>query len=193
MDRHFTIINPERFAKAIHDMQCGKTSVAELNSEDFAIEAFEINPPEGFKAPEKFPLCCPAHEQIFQSVKDWYDKFPNCCAFHRKLNKATWFKKSQYAFVPTKVSNQLVYTGNVIRQKLDNDDWYEDITDYIEYNYASFGQLPAGYGTAPGLKDYLGFVLQEFKKPSLEKLVEAPDKTKRLLEFVSNYYKETAN
>ncbi|MEJ1239588.1 hypothetical protein WBG78_15735 [Chryseolinea sp. T2] len=185
MERNIDIVNAERFVKSIQDMNCGKTPFSHLDAVDFKIDPFDIPVPEGYEPPEKFPLCCPFHESTFLNVKEWVARFPACCAGHRRLLSAQWFDKSIYDNLGLKVLNQLGYTEHVISQKKDKDDWYEDITEYIEFNHDSFGQLPTGYGGTPGLDQYFQGILLGLK----ESKTLNSDKSKRLQEFIEGYYR----
>ena len=187
------IINTNAFIKAIHQLDGGEKPFAELSAKDFEVPFSTIEPIEGYKTPEnkdtkaKLPNCCPYHKQLFNEVSDWYDKFPHCCELHQKLSAEKWFNKDNYKNIADKVVTQIAYTEHLIATQINNDDWFKDITDYLEANVSSFGQLPAGHGNPVGLNFYLGYLKSAFES----RLKEIPkEKKKRLSEFLDRYYGE---
>jgi len=68
--------------------------------------------------------------------------FPYCCTEHSLLSDLPLFKKSDYDKVPKITADKVIFTWNHIINNIDNTDFYNDITDYIEYTATSFGQLP---------------------------------------------------
>lgn len=183
MNRNFNIINPEAFIKAFEDMNCGKTHIAQISSEDFEIKQEETQPLEGYEVPKGFPNCCEKHKAIVRIGAERFAEFPNCCSGHRKLNNAKWFSKANYSYLPVKLVNTLSFTWHCIAKCIDNPDWYKEITDYIEYTKSSYGQFPHGYGAPLGAELYLY---------NLEKNIEAEeeipaDKKEKLLSFIRKY------
>lgn len=187
------IINAEKYLESISDMRCGKTRFAQIESSDFAVSPFTARPLDDYKLPEKFPACCESHQERKEVLNEWFEKFPSCCARHKKLLAASWFSKNDYHDVVDKVLLQSQYTWIHIHACLEKDDWYEDITEYIDYNYKSFGSLPAGFGCAVGLDRYLNFIENDID--SIKENYPAISKFKidRLLQFVRNYYKPIKN
>lgn len=182
--REVTIVNPKPVIKALQDLDCGKTKFAEIRGEDFSISAFEIPPPENYAAPKNFPSCCEFHQTTYTNTLNWFERFPDCCEPHRKLKSVEWFDKTNHKNIAHKTVTQLSYTEHIIKTRIDAVDWYDDITDYIEFSHSSFGQLPIGFGAAPGLKDYLGS-LQHFLR---ETKVIDQSKLAKLSQFVNRYY-----
>lgn len=150
------IINPENFIKAFDDMQCGRTNVAQISSQDFELKQFTTQPLHGYEAPKNFPNCCGKHKQLVQNAAARFDSFPDCCENHRRLNSAPWFKKQNYAYLPQKLVTTVAYTWHCIAKNIESDDWYKKITDYIEYTRKSYGQFPDGFGAPFGLALYIG-------------------------------------
>ncbi|HEY5371013.1 MAG TPA: hypothetical protein VIJ75_18665 [Hanamia sp.] len=182
----FNIINPEAALKAFTDFECGKTYGIELKSKDFEITQEEMKPFPDFEPPvnsetgAKFPFCCKNHIEIFKAATDFYQKFPNCCEHHKKLLTANWFDKKNYAYVPEKVVNTIQYTFHCISKCFENDNWYNEITDYISETVKSYGHFPDGFGEPAGLKIYLPTIEHNIKV-----LKEIPEnKRAKLIEFV---------
>lgn len=184
--KHINIINPSAVEQALTDAMCGK--FGELSARDFWIPFQDVHPMTEYKAPEKFPKCCGYHSGILGAVNEWFSKFPKCCSDHSKLLGTKWFNKGEFKNVALKVVTQIHYTSYLIEDRLKNQDWYEDITDYIEYNVSSFGQLPAGYGGPVGLDAYLKGLKSEIEKDKKKVKLLTPERSKKLIEFIDSYY-----
>lgn len=160
----------------------------EIDAEHFTLSAFETKPIEGYEAPtnkdtgQKFPNCCPFHKGVFEGAKSWFLEFPNCCEQHKALVSKWWYDKANYTGIAEKIVKQLSYTEYHISERINIEDWYKDITDYIEYNVSSFGH------PAIGLHLYL---------ENLKIFIENPkgsipeEKRKLLIEFIETYYKSS--
>jgi hypothetical protein len=90
-----------------------------------------------------------------------------------------WYNKANYSGIAEKIVKQLSYTEHHISERINIDDWYKDITDYIEYNVSSFGH------PAIGLHLYLGNVQHYIKNTNSE---IPKNKRQRLIEFIETYY-----
>lgn len=157
----------------------------EIDAEHFTLSAFETKPIEGYEVPtnketgEQFPNCCPFHKSVFEGAESWFSKFPNCCDQHKAMVSKWWYNKANYSGIAEKIVKQLSYTEHHISERINIDDWYKDITDYIEYNVSSFGH------PAIGLHLYLGNVQHYIKNTNSE----IPKiKRQRLIEFIETYY-----
>lgn len=183
---NINVINPEAVVKAFQDFTCGRVKIVEINCKHFEIEQKETQPVDGLVIPEKFPFCCGAHEQLFKIGVQALAKFPDCCDGHRRLKNANWFRKEKYSYLPDKITRTVTYTIGCVQSRIDRPNWYEDITDYIEYTVKSFGQFPTGYGAPLGLNLYLYNV-----EKNLETLKEIPQPKKNLLiDYVKGYTKK---
>jgi hypothetical protein len=157
----------------------------EIDAEHFTLSAFEIKPIEGYEVPtnketgEQLPNCCPFHKSVFEGAESWFSKFPNCCDQHKAMASKWWFNKANYSGIAEKIVKQLSYTEHHISERINIDDWYKDITDYIEYNVSSFGH------PAIGLHLYLDSVKHYIKNTESE----IPKiKRQALIEFIETYY-----
>lgn len=171
------VINVENFIKAMSDLQCGKTEVAQISSLDFELKQYVTQPLEGYKEPKNFPNCCGKHKQLLQIAKERFDAFPNCCDGHRNLGAAPWFKKDTYAYMPLKLVTTIAYTWHCIAKHIESDDWYKKITDYIDYTVNSYGQFPDGFGAPIGLALYVDTLEKDIEQ---EKELPAQKKEKLL-------------
>src|SRR6187551_2572221 len=153
MNQYF--INPENYLKALQKLDNKKTPFSQMGREDFGFYFEEIYPPEGYEPPLDFPNCCNFHIQAYEKAESYFQKFPDCCTPHRKLIGKKWFNKDDYRDLTKKFINQLSYTEHYIKTHIESENWYKNITDYIEVNMESFGQFPLGYGNPVGLELYI--------------------------------------
>lgn len=145
------------------------------------IAPFDAQPTEGYEAPTNFPDCCPLHRSCIKEAEIWFEKFPNCCDNHRKMAEAGRIMKSDYEGLPRKIVNQLAYTEHHIAEQIATPEWYEDITNYIDYNWWSFGQPPIGFA------EYCLYLKHYIKTTS----TEIPDyKRERLIEYIEGFGKK---
>lgn len=152
------IINESAFLEAKQELEKGNFGV--ISPKDYAVPYSSITPVDGYQPPENFPNCCPFHESANRFIREYFDKFPNCCKDHQQLLSVDWFKKVDYAGAAEKVIEALLYTEHFIQQRINNENWFEDITNYISYCENSFGQLPEGFGNPVGLQQYKDWLKQ---------------------------------
>lgn len=112
--------------------------------EEIYAKPFLIEEPKDFELPKNYPNCCEFHKGIPKYIQDWFDRFPNCCKRHSYYEGKPWFKREAFLNVPEKIRLQLLYTEHHIATKINDVDWYKSITDYLEYNIASFGSPEVG-------------------------------------------------
>lgn len=182
------IIDGDVLARVVTDLSCGKVIAAEIDASHFWMPYTDTHPMHAIEYPENFPECCSYHKGLGKEVKQWFDKFPNCCTNHSKLSAAKWFDKNNYSDIVQKILFQVFHTVSFIKNRIDSEDWYEDITDYIDYNVDSFGQLPTGFGPPVGLEIYLQNLRHCVKDSFTRKYEFDKVKSNRLLEFIDSYY-----
>jgi hypothetical protein len=158
----------------------------EIDAEHFTLSTFEVEPIEGYEIPKNkitgqvFPNCCAHHKDLYAEVKKWFDKFPDCCKPHKAMVGKWWFNKNNYSGLPDKILKQISFTLYHIAKQLEIENWYKDITDYIECNMHSFGH------PAIGANLYLGNI-KNFLENNKE--IEIPkEKRDKLIEFINRYY-----
>ena len=159
----------------------------EINAEDFIITPFDTHPIEGYEIPtnemgEELPYCCTYHKDLYNKAIIWFDKFPNCCAKHKKIAARNSFIKTSYNDVPLKIVKQVSYTEHHIRARIETEDWYSDITEYIDYNFTSFGHPPIGIekyysSILHFVKNQKNFNIPNVKKHILIEFLEAQNNT----------------
>ncbi len=143
----------------------------QIPASHFRIEPFDIAAPDGYEAIKDFPNCCGNHRALYKRAQKWFEIFPDCCEEHKKLKAAPNFDKSNYADVADKIVLQLAFTDFLIK-KVNNseNDWFDIITDYLEWNFESFGHPSAG-------GSHYGNVVIN----SIERSKEISDEKKKLL------------
>jgi hypothetical protein len=140
---------------------------------------FDTYPLEGYEKQENFPNCCDYHKAIFNDVIQWLERFPNCCEAHREIQKIYNFDKEDFKDLPLKVLNQSDFTRFHIHERLESEDWYEDITQYLTWNLFSFGEPNIGYYKYILIvKDYL---LQEYEVTKIDE-----NKAKLLIKYIDD-------
>src|SRR5690606_13748949 len=114
------------------------------------------------------------------------------CSYHKKLEDSC-FKKEKYQFIIDKIVNQYSYTVYMITTKIDNEDWLEDIADYIEFSIQGFGNPGIGQHIYTNyLKHYIANSLPKEKKGLLLKLFEESEEKKEGTDLIilnQIYYK----
>lgn len=182
-------INPKGLLNAIN--KCNEGLYGNISSTDFEIEYEDISPLDGYTKPvneetgEQFPNCSPWLKNTYEEAIEWFASFPNCCPYHKKLKGQAWFNRENYKDIAIRVVSQLSYTEHCISKNINKPDWYDAITEYIDWNKQSFGQLPDGYGEPVGLKIYFSSLIDYMQKAT-KKIPK--EKSKRLVEFCINYY-----
>ena len=158
----------------------------ELDTRDLIRLPQEAKPIPGFEFPKHketgvtFPHCCDEHYKFYNNVTAWFRTFPNCCTGHRKMAKRNRsYNKIIYAGTPARIAKQCVYTDYLVSKQINNVDWFEDITEYIDYNVWCLGT------PAIGLHFYLGYLQDSFEN---ERSNIPNRKRKLLLQFIDKYY-----
>lgn len=125
---------------------------------------FDIEPIEGYRVPINeftgaiYPFHNKLYEKHYNNIQDWYEnEFPNCCELHKAVAKKKGFQKKKYRNVAMRVMRQISYTEYFIKKKKNQENWYKEITDYIEYNYISFGDPYIG------IERYIGFLHRQIQ------------------------------
>lgn len=206
--KNIHVINPGGFKVIFNELNNNPRSISFLESKDFEIRFTAIDPPDqNYKEKEGFPNCCTFHKNIIKSLQHRIQKFPFCCELHSKLSTQLWFDKINYLGLAEHTAKAVHFTEYQIFSKINEEDWFGYISEYIEYCIYSFGQFPKGFGPPLAREDYLTFVkvlvqgfinegkyvnervykilsfLESFSKKKIE--VEAPD-----IQVLMKYYEE---
>ncbi|WP_291915000.1 hypothetical protein [Chitinophaga sp. CB10] len=180
------VINPAALGKAIKSKGRGENVFAWISGEDFYAPAFRTrldSIPDVVKP--NWPRCCPLHRSLETNITDYLRQFPNCCTLHARLNTPpSWYDREKFVGdLPAKILETARQTENLWAAKIEEPDWYEHITEFLEYAYESFGQLPEGYGAPIALNVYTAYL-----RNMIERAAETyPDKVPKLLAFLKSY------
>lgn len=107
---------------------------------------FATEKTDGEHSLESCEHCRENHRLVIQKITEKFEIFPNCCDFHKKLNNLHLFKKDDFKNIPLITANKVFFCYHHIINNLENEDWYNEIKDYLEYTTESFGSMPVGYG-----------------------------------------------
>lgn len=162
MKRHTKI-----FLSNIKELEfCGNHFGYQANASAFELP-FPIEPTSGEHDFNNCDGCKKMHKRLLRIFTDKYKgnrssklPFPLCCASHINLSKKDWFKKSEFdkLNIPEMVANKVIYTKQHIINNYKKPDWFEDITDYIDYAVTSFGLMPTGTGEPLYLSLFLDYL-----------------------------------
>lgn len=155
----------------------------EIDAKDLIMHPFEIEKPEEYEFPEGFPYCCGSHKQHLKLLEDYHEKFPNCCDDHLEYYKKFKFDKNiLYKDLPLRVLKTVSYTHHKIINSINNEDWLEDISEYLEYVIRSLGQPAVGFH----------YFVQFIELSINSKQTKIPtDKKKILLRIIKDQYDYT--
>jgi hypothetical protein len=128
---------------------------------------------------EQFPNCCEKHEKMILGLNKWFEKFPNCCENHKYLAEKGLIKKDQYTGIVNEIALKIWYTQDCINRKLEDEDWFDAISEYIEYTIDSFGHSNIGSGE---YRHYLINCIDTTMSNDSEKI-----KVQRIINFIENY------
>ena len=108
--------------------------------------------------------------------------FPLCCEAHAELAKLQVFNRNHFNQVPDWTAKKIIYTKQHIKNHIFADDYYQEITDYIDYTIDSFGQTPNDSEPL-----YLGSYLSCISG-IISKGDDIPkDRKKKLMEYLGSY------
>ncbi|UAB82270.1 hypothetical protein INR76_05790 [Marixanthomonas sp. SCSIO 43207] len=134
--------------------------------------------------------CKTTHQRILKEVGDYFKDFPNCCERHKNLQKHSLFKKEDFKDLAKFVADKVLYTHHHILNNLDQDNWEEEINNYIEYAITSFGQTPDKCGEPPALSWFMDYVIRMQKNHKLEGVNRKyKERQEVILQYIENYFK----
>jgi hypothetical protein len=136
---------------------CGK-QILGLKGSEFELP-FQTIPTKGAHDYTTCEGCQNSLKNIYENTKIKVIKFPFCCALHANLAKEKWFNKNDFENIPSQVSEKIIFTNQHIINNISKDEWFNEITNYIDYTIQSFGSMPIGYGEPVCLGDYFNYVI----------------------------------
>lgn len=163
---------------------CGKTFFS-MDVDTFE-PPFEVVHFEGEHNLKGCQGCRNSLEKMKIGMKDYFKKFPNCCNAHQNLLKQDWFYVGNYSDLGDKVAYKVIYMLHHTINNIERDDWYLEITSYLEYVLESFGQFPSDCGAPAGLSQAKSYLLELLKIAEFDNKEMNPRK-EQIMEFVSKY------
>src|SRR5690554_7770278 len=104
----------------------------EIDGKDVRIYPININAPLNVEFEESFPHCCEFHESVKEMIDTFVDNFPKS-NLEKEVQRRLHISRKDLQYLKIRIPKQVKYTEQIIRDKINAEDWYEDITDYIEY------------------------------------------------------------
>lgn len=120
--------------------------------------------------------------KTISEIEDRFKKFPNCCKQHKNLLNEKWFNLNDFADYPRLFTDKLYFTWHHILNFIDTDNWEEEIIDFIEYIFKTFGNFPINYGEPLYFKTFT-----EQLELLIKNLNEFKDRRKVILNFIEEY------
>ena len=166
---------------------CGKTWGWMLETEQgFLAEPKETEPTTGEHDFNTCEGCQNTRKELIKILTEKFNGteqkqgFPFCCSHHSNLTKVKEFNRVSFVPVPEMVADKIIYTNQHITNNHENENYYKDITDYIDYTVESFGQMPNGCGGALFIGDYFFYVTDLLTRNT----EISKERKNRLLEFL---------
>lgn len=166
---------------------CGKTWGWMLETEQgFLAEPKETEPTTGEHDFNTCEGCQNTRKELIKRLTEKFNGteqkqgFPFCCSHHSNLTKVKEFNRASFVSVPEMVADKIIYTNQHITNNHENENYYKDITDYIDYTVESFGQMPNGCGGALFIGDYFFYVTYLLTRNT----EISKERKNRLLEFL---------
>jgi hypothetical protein len=161
---------------------------------------FEISPTIGRHNFETCQDCQNYIAKVTIDLNEYYTgkrntrAFPNCCKQHKNLVKLKLFNKADYDKVPEMTAKKIIYAYQHIINNYDSENWYSEITDYLEWVEMSFGKMPDGFGCSLLINRYVAGIenliksnkqIPEEKKESILKyLANKPSKENNVIKSI---------
>lgn len=116
---------------------------------------FSIEPTKGNHNYDSCENCRKQKQQLIIDLKKRAGLFPFCCDEHSHLKDFEQYNKNNYIGLEEEIADKIMFTHHHIINHLEEDEWYEKITEYLEYVFESFGSFPQSYGCGFLLTDYV--------------------------------------
>ncbi|WP_299066118.1 hypothetical protein [uncultured Polaribacter sp.] len=132
--------------------------------------------------------CKRTHKTILEKADIHFKEFPDCCKEHSRLSKHKFYSKSDFYGLETMIADKILFTHHHIVNNLFKENWYLEITNYIDYAYQSFGSLPINCGEPPGLSWFLDYLIDIHLSHKLESLnVGLEDRHNKIIDYIKRY------
>lgn len=140
--------NISLFAKSITPINfCGKPVAWQMDCKIYE-PPYETIPTTGEHNFNKCEGCQKNLQQLREELQSLFNGtkektgFPLCCEYHIELAKFPTFNRNDFVQVPDWTAKKIIYTRQHIINNILSENYYEEITNYIDYTIDSFGQTP---------------------------------------------------
>jgi hypothetical protein len=137
---------------ALEKIKVGNSEVITISVKSSYIHPYKTFPSEGENQVSDYDQ---AYAYALDSLEKEFERFPDCCEGHRKLSLEKWFNKEDFKEVPKLTADKIFYTYNHILNYIKEENWEQEIKDYLDYTLESFGHFPIGLGGPVLLTLYL--------------------------------------
>lgn len=165
---------------------CGKTVMWQMDLNGAYETPFKTEPTTGEHDFNTCEGCQNTRKELIKRLTEKFNGteqkqgFPFCCSHHSNLTKVKEFNRASFVPVPEMVADKIIYTNSHIINNHENENYYKDITDYIDYTVESFGQMPNSCGEPLYLSDYFFYVTDLLTRNT----EISKERKNRLLEFL---------
>lgn len=165
---------------------CGKTVMWQMDLNGAYETPFKTEPTTGEHDFNTCEDCQNTRKELIKRLTEKFNGteqnqgFPFCCSHHPNLTKVKEFNRASFVPVPEMVADKIIYTNQHITNNHENENYYKDITDYIDYTVESFGQMPNSCGEPLYLSDYFFYVTDLLTRNT----EISKERKNRLLEFL---------
>jgi len=173
---------------------CGKQIMWEINANGAYEIPFETMSTKG---EHDFNTCEECQKFLTFSINEFTalfegkrerKAFPFCCEKHIELISYKGVSVTDYLKVPEWTAKKIIYTRQHIINNIEKENYYEEITDYIDYTIDSFGQTPNN-SEPLFLSSYFDEIIL-----GLEKDTDIPKEKKgKILEYFKSFNTPTEN
>lgn len=115
---------------------------------------YKIDEVVGYHSVQECPNCKKNRATLELSFDEHLKKFPNCCDNHKRLLKIKEFDIKFYDDSSSLIADKILFTKGHVINHIGEEDWREEIFDYIEYVIDSFGMHPKDHGNPYQLGNY---------------------------------------
>lgn len=174
---------------------CGKTIGWRINTSGAYQAPYETKPTTGEHDYNSCKNCQSNLKEITRVLTERFEGtdekkgFPHCCTLHANLIKIKEYNRADFINAPELTAKKVIYTQQHIENNHKEENYYKEITDYIEYTVESFGQMPKGCGEPLYASCYISLIKGAINNNDEIK----PERKQTLVDFIENSYEREEN
>lgn len=130
--------------------------------------------------------CKATYENELARLTKKFERFPLCCAAHSRLANEKWFNRKDFESVPSLNAEKLIYTYHHILQFVYNDRWRQEVFDFLEYMFNTFGSFPVDYGESLFFGDFADNLVS-----LIDNGITDQSKKEEILKFITGFRNPT--